>query len=807
MKEKKTFLKLFASTLAVLCFAIFITPSFAKAADRLIDFGYLNLINSEPDYTSNSFGKKDEAFALAKSEYFPNAYLGESWGKGMLISILVYQGVSDNTTYDIKVEILNNLLNDKKPEEAIRLFASNTAGTHLMPFEYTTGTTPTANKYVFLNEAGTEAVTTLQNGKKYIARIFATDLVGTPSDTDIDQAGSEEIRVYFLALGWAGGVPDAISTTQNATDGAGFDYYTILATAPEVAKNDPAYTLNPAVEDTEVRFVQTVSMTAGLANDGSVLDNDEVIILKMPYEVGPLAEPKTFANVSLQSVPAEEVTYTLVQKHVQDLAAGEWAAFVSGQEPERLNAQEKISTVMSNETYDIYYAVTVKDVATFTNTTRILLGPEATVEPPLDGEGSGAHYVATVQQDPIAETHYAVLNAKTDLGAGSDVGTLDYGYVNIKRGAEDTTKTLALTTDASELYAKVPPVEPKFMTYSVPFTVPNYADASLKLIDLNPTINDVKVVNKIAGGNAFKLVNEMVNPTEGGLYWVLDDGGSILPENAELTDGKTYSVFYTVAIDATSKKAESNVAVLTKTAKYDNVLPDNPPISYGPTYDQPGTTSKPSPKGETGAAHVVVPQSTDNYEEPAGNITYTPDAAGNSGPIQSFAYTGFTAGDSYIFNRSFTYASPADGSTEYVNADTLRLEKYAGGQRSTYNFTLISTPTKDYVDANIDKLSGQFWAVKDVAGDSDVEIGEAFVPGNYTIYFVIKDNHEGFDIDDTPGDIEDPNGLFAQASPSNSSSSSGCSVGGTSAYDMALIMLLALGLLGLRTLRVRTRKN
>ncbi len=185
----------------------------------------------------------------------------------------------------------------------------------------------------------------------------------------------------------------------------------------------------------------------------------------------------------------------------------------------------------------------------------------------------------------------------------------------------------------------------------------------------------------------------------------------------------------------------------------------------------------------------------------------------SSVPVQSFAYTGFEADDAYIFTRRFVFDSKVDeasgkAETVLINKDTMRLVKYNPSNEFVDEFELIDMPTPPANMNDLKLLDGKFWIAKNGDGSVKTDGTEPFTRGaEYTAYFVIKDDGEFDNVKDpdTPDGqkvIQDPNGLFAQPRPSGGSS--GCSVGKNNVYDLALLALLALGLVALR---VRTRKG
>ncbi len=785
MKEK-TFLKQCASFLAVLCFAILLAPGFAKAkrVEDPSEIGELSYWSSLPGLAFD----KTEAEAKAK-ELYPN-------GLGLFTQTLKGETTLDGGAYPplnfgftLKV-VEGSPLIGQTPDNALRILSFKSADLENpkpIPFD----SAGSLNTY--------KIVPDLSDGVFAEGNYELTMKIENNGPFDDDAPDTKDTVLNLVILAWAG-APDAISTTQAAAAGDGFDYYSIKATAPEVNESDPAYTLDPADETKEVNFVQTVSMTAGLANDGSALNNNEVLILKMPYKPKFLPESKTFKDVKLESVPAEAVEYVRVEEDVENLEAGEWAAFLPDFALEKGNAQTENANVASNMSYDIYYAVAVNDASSFTNTTRII-GPESFPEPsPADG----AAFVSERQEDETLAGNEALilLKAGTTLtpNASVDIKGIPSHFV-----AQNEGKSIALTTDATTVFPADPTqTKPSFVTYFVKFTVPDYK-SNTDLIDLAPTLADLYVQHvdsEGALGEKLSFWAENEGPAAN-KYWVKDSNGDPFTDTEATLLAGEYTMFYTIGIDQESKKATSNVAVLTKTAEVEKTISTQtvPTVLPETGLDEGVQPGLPNATELTWAYH---PRSIQDFEIQVG-ITANKDSIDLGAQEFEFSASGLTADSVYIAQRTFTYI----GEPLPINSDNILLRKFKDNNSTNLDFTLYNGKPDLTSQAFLGDMDGKFWLQESGQTDYiDTSQDNNFTSGtSYIVYFGIKNNGE-YDANEALDSIKDPNFLNTGSGvgPGNSSnsSSSGCSVGATSAYDMALLALFALGLVALR---MRSRKS
>ncbi len=136
--------------------------------------------------------------------------------------------------------------------------------------------------------------------------------------------------------------------------------------------------------------------------------------------------------------------------------------------------------------------------------------------------------------------------------------------------------------------------------------------------------------------------------------------------------------------------------------------------------------------------------------------------------------------------------------------ETVRLHKYINNA-DIRPFTFTGSVNADDIDSH----AGQYWITdrtleKPLAAGSVLEVGKA-----YYIHFAIENDTE-FDLDKDPAKVQDPVIVTADSFPkvptapyAGHGGGGGCTIGTAAQYDLALVILAALGLLAIRIYRKR----
>ncbi len=833
MKNVKTFR--FFNAMLLLALALSLFPNLADAARTGPETEASKVAIAsklETIFNELTVGSVPINAATEVQKKYPNALLLLS----QKLTATVTPGVASYYTFEIPFEIVEGSpLIGQKTAEALFLVGAKDPANNAADVESFSFNNITFNSSLteFVDE---DTGSVFKQGKGSIqlkVNNLGNDGTVAGSAPNIDQSGSgpqasdTTVEINLFVYAWAG-APDALSPMQ--IDGAtGLNYHSIDADAPAIDKENDTYKLDPAEAGKEVNFVQKITINKALDNAATpaALNNDEAVILKIRYDVGVLEEMKDFSTVRLQSLDdagvATDFGTQVTSKTPKELVAGEWLAFLPSADITKAENAIPVGANLEELEYDIYYHIPVPSLPT-TSTVRII----APVPLPKN-----AYNIYAARLHQADGTDYPLVYKNTDKGESSaTVGTLDYGFVTNTLSAEgeeaNSREGISLSTDLSSL------ASPSYVTYVVPFTVPHYTGSPW--VPIKSTVNNIEVRNLISGGPKFeKVYFAPYEATKAWQCWVVaGEGvkstteGKVLTEGLALDEGATYFVHYTVAVNS-EKKAISNVAVITKTGRYLNSLGLNAAVEAAPTfsYPQAGTTSGLISVYDGTPTQALLDTSI-FAEQPAtgSGIVYAADDAGNASFAQKFAYTGFdpAGGDAFIFSRAFTFelSENPDGTSQaapLISENTLRLQKWDDSGFKA-NFTAADLENGEITIADkqdVLDLDGKFWVLRTYGGTTrevDVKAGtEPYQPGAvYTVFFVIKDGGT-FDTEETRGIIADPNVLYAQApasshggggSGSSSGGGGGCSVGGSEAYDLVLLLLASLGLL---LLRVRARKS
>ncbi len=828
-KPMKSLTKANIFALVFSAFLVFFAPSLALADSAELVEGY-----------DGSLG--NNAYTAVEGQY----HLG-SVQKLLAIRTYTDIGAATHATLEITLTLSEDSpLIGHKPKDVLWLGGVvETADTYSKPgaFTFIAGDALADKKYTIKPVGGTNFTDadTFKEAGKYtinvqVENIKQVDVVPEADNIgNIDQIQIPEfnnyVKINLVLVAW-NGLDKALATVQEPS----INKYSIAGTSSSLsgdALTKPFFTPEAGLEEAQKELFplagQTVEITDMYkAADPKVqIDTATVVNFEIEYAFGPIAEKTHKFGVDNHFVPQfkDGDNFVSLKAADQQNSASNVALSTHGQFAIYEGSREEVQSATSplpaikngdfikrSTTYTVRYAVLSDSTnpATLNNALR-LVGPKSLVS-----SGSGSTYLADPQADPRAD--YGLLYSNTFESDSSHYITgIEYGYV-LNRHAINVSNTLEGSLEAPVKYLKTDIVGQeglKFVTYKVQVEVPEYTDT--RYIDLKPTIDHVKLVDYLNNGKELTRIEDEAKATEGGLFWLKDkygnmvkglEGGSPTPLTFEKSD---YTVYYTVPVNAEGTMAESIVAVFSKTARLNNSPPALPDLRFTQF------TSGPITVFGDGAPWMVEDQKLEKTDPKYAENQYilgTGVASQTRQPVQTFAYTGFSEGDAYIFKREFIFNSKADEvsgkkDTLLINKDTMRLVKYNLSNEFVGEFELIDVPVPPKNMDGLKLFDGKFWLTKNV-GDGIVKTDgtEPFVEGaRYYVYFVIKDDGE-FDNTkdpDTPDGqkvISDPNGLFAQPRPSGGGSS-GCSVGENNVYDLTLLTLFALGLV---ILRVRIRK-
>ncbi len=839
--REKTFLKLFTSYVAVLCFAILLAPGFAMAdtpvrtgpetvTDKIATFSEITPgANTEALSTNTAITgiNLTEATEAAQLQYPNDVFL---FAKALITETIAPGNAAFKVTFTIPE---GSPLIGQTPANAIRFFgASKSDFRKIDAFQPPEGLDPEG---LYADPAG------LINGTIKAGEVDFTlvvenivhDLGGTGSGISDQDVDNSPVEIYLLVYAWAG-TTDAISNIQGTAD-TDANYYTLVARdADEPAGiNDfePATSANTdPFYGAGVNTFQSVTIEKGLINDTAWPEEltNQAIIYKMNYNSGTIEGGKTFAKVKLEDFPLSSPALfgdqeTAGEKAPSDLAHGEWAVYDDGDTSTVLGSG---AAIVPNTDYDIYYAVALPDtfVSTFhpnpmpaTQSTR-LIAPK-----PLTA-GTGEPFVAALvdQADDklnVIPTAFDELYQKTTKGDATKTKYYGYGFEIDTEGKVATAtvdgESVNLTSDVTDILDGLAEnAKPAFVTYQQNIIVeaagPGFVLAEGGLFNLTPTTDHIEPFIEILAYGAdgkeipYTLVDDAAEAkaqfaNNNYLAWIVGPGATsktaTLPTPA-LDTPVTYNVFYTAPING--NEASANVAIKTRTALLDLTAPTQSAFlnNGSPVY------------ADYGVPHLVEDQALFglHIDENSNNVVGL--------GAQRFDVTGLSPGSFFEMKREFTYFEPtplpAGFTAPLINEGALSLSKFydsgAAGAAPSFNFvSSAGVPT-----AIADVVDGTAWIVDNKTGVAvNFAASTPFVNGrSYTVHFLIKDGGPYDNDGAVNGRVLDPNFLNLGGHQYNSgNSSSGCSVGSTSAYDMALLLIAILGLVGLRFLAARTRKS
>ncbi len=198
------------------------------------------------------------------------------------------------------------------------------------------------------------------------------------------------------------------------------------------------------------------------------------------------------------------------------------------------------------------------------------------------------------------------------------------------------------------------------------------------------------------------------------------------------------------------------------------------------------------------------------------NISENPDTFPNASyiPENTLMEAAKNYGKAYLGNIQFhadidtTNSNTAVLSAQIMGngdpVETVRLHKYiTNGDIRPFTFT--GSVNADDIDSH----AGQYWITdrtleKPLAAGSVLEVGKA-----YYIHFAIENDSE-FDLDKDSAKVQDPVIVTADSFPkvptapyAGHGGGGGCTIGTAAQYDLALVILAALGLLAIRIYRKR----
>ncbi len=637
---------------------------------------------------------------------------------------------------------------------------------------------------------------------------------------------------------------------QQGTPAFSYESFLTMLSFDDTTNNEFPTTPPPGFFARQWFTLESAGVIGKASEPASPYANDR-IVLQWTFTPGLLtAENPTFTkDFKLVAIEGENITDYVFVKDAETAMNAEnrdtpnyWVEGLAG------------DAISEEQRYTIYYEATTDNEGKL-NSKVYFLTTEA-----LTNNGAREYVSEFVQADPAFSlpADYKTLYINTDNGASENMSPTDlrppYAFVNQRskfgsNGPYGGDSILTITTVPDSFFAAPADDDPKFVTYAIQVITLSTNEVNGSPQSLNDLTTADVIVRKydlttgLPAGD-YTFVSEKPTTLTEPIAWLAkrSEPSGYIPittDNAptKLDPYEDYIVYYTVPVDPVTKKATGNVAVLAKTM----LFPEDVNDSFYSDFFLPSSNAY-GQKGTEGTITITeegapFPQEFlgTNYRENQQAVAFAnPDGMNSTSPIIGFELKGFNDQaaegdlDAYIFTRKFNYNadSLAEGEdAPFINIENIQLEKWdnvdkAPEFRADFELAESYPPIgTELTRSEVQKLNGKYWLTATppiidpdtglmADGEEvlvDVRAGtERFAPNTpYILYYVIQDNGN-FDLNPEKGTIRDPNALYATTPRPGGSSSSGCSVSGKSAYDLALLALFALGFV---VLRVRTRKG